>query len=114
MKIYIYVIKEFIIPRPGKTTAIRRIAVRETGVFRPPGGPIEDTPETTRTSQHYCLEGFQGAMNLAPQDIERRQEILKHCFPHIYVCEEKSAILINGLSHLRICRPPPSEVVETL
>ena len=34
----------------GKTTAVRLIAVRETGVSRHHGGPIEGPPETPRTS----------------------------------------------------------------
>ena len=32
----------------GKTTAIRRVAVRETGVSRQHGGPIEGAPATPR------------------------------------------------------------------
>ena len=39
----------------GKTTAVRLIAVRETGVSRHHGGPIEGPPETPRTSEHYRL-----------------------------------------------------------
>ena len=39
-------------------TAIRRTAVRETGVSRHHGGPIEGPPETPRTSQHYHIEGI--------------------------------------------------------
>ena len=34
------------------------IAVRETGVSRHQGGPIEGPPETPRTSQHYHIEGI--------------------------------------------------------
>ena len=33
----------------GKTTAIRRTAVREASVSRHHGGPIEGPPETSRT-----------------------------------------------------------------
>ena len=39
-----------------KTTAIRLIAVQETGVSRHQGGPIEGPPEIPRTSQHYRIE----------------------------------------------------------
>ena len=47
-----------------KTTAIRRIALRETSVCRHHGGPIEGIPpETSRTTtQHYRIEGFKGAL----------------------------------------------------
>ena len=38
----------------------RLIAVRETGVSRHQGGPIEGPPETHRTSQHYRIEGIKG------------------------------------------------------
>ena len=34
------------------------LAVRETGVSRHHGGPIEGPPETPRTSQHYRIEGI--------------------------------------------------------
>ena len=44
----------------GKTSPIRLIAVRETGVSRHQGGPIEGPPETPRTSQHYRTEGGMG------------------------------------------------------
>ena len=37
---------------------IRLIAVRETGVSRHHGGPIEGPPETPRTSQDYHIEGI--------------------------------------------------------
>ena len=47
-----------------KTTAIRRAAVRETGVSRYQGGPIEGPPETSRTSQHYRIEGIKGVPDL--------------------------------------------------
>ena len=51
----------------GKTAAIRRTAVREAGVSRHHGGPIGDTPETTRTSRYYRREGFkEGVLNWAP------------------------------------------------
>ena len=39
-----------------KTTAIRRVAVRETGVSRHHGGPIEGPPETPRKSLYYRIE----------------------------------------------------------
>ena len=43
-----------------KTATDRLIAVRETGVSRHQGGPIEGPPETPRTSQHYRIEGIKG------------------------------------------------------
>ena len=52
--------------RQEKTTAIRRIAVRETGVSRPHGGPIEGPPEAPRAPQRYRVEGFKGALNYSP------------------------------------------------
>ena len=39
-----------------KTATDRLIAVRETGVSRHQGGPIEGPPETPRTSQHYPIK----------------------------------------------------------
>ena len=53
-------------PMDGKTTPIRRIAVRETGVSRHHEGLIEGPPETPQTSEHYRIEGFKGALNWAP------------------------------------------------
>ena len=37
---------------------LQTLAVRETGVSRHQGGPIEGPPETPRTSQHYHIEGL--------------------------------------------------------
>ena len=42
----------------------RRSAVRETGVSRHQGGPIEGPPETPRTSQHYRIEEVKGVPDL--------------------------------------------------
>ena len=39
-----------------KNVTDRLIAVRETGVSRHQGGPIEDPPETPRTVQCYHIE----------------------------------------------------------
>ena len=51
----------------AKITAIRRIVVRETGVSRHHGGPIESLTETSRTSQHsIVLRDFREALNWAP------------------------------------------------
>ena len=41
-------------------------AVREASVSRYNGGPIEGSPETPRTSQHYHFEGLKGALNWSP------------------------------------------------
>ena len=41
-----------------KNVTDRLTAVRETGVSRYQGGPIEGPPETPRTSQHYHIEGI--------------------------------------------------------
>ena len=38
-----------------KNVTDKLIAVREPGVSRHQGGPIEGPPETTRTSQHYRI-----------------------------------------------------------
>ena len=42
-----------------KNVTDRLIAVRETGVSRHQGGPIEGPPESPRTSQHYRILNFQ-------------------------------------------------------
>ena len=69
MYVYVYNIYTFIYiyiaPHvPGlKTAAIRRTAVRQTGVSRHYEGPVEVSPETSRTSQHYRIEGLMGAYN---------------------------------------------------
>ena len=60
--------------RSGKTTAIRYIAIRETGVSRHIGSLIEGTPETPCTSQHYNNEGFKRGHNwspIMPKDVSR-------------------------------------------
>ena len=41
-----------------KSLPDKLIAVRETGVSRHRGGPIEGPPETPRTPQHYHIEGI--------------------------------------------------------
>ena len=41
----------------GKTSAVRRIAFRETDASRHHGGTVEGTLEPT---QHYRIEGFKG------------------------------------------------------
>ena len=66
------------------------VAVRETGVSRHQGGPIEGPPETPRTSVFYNVSprhrvlglhqstdvwGFQGGPQLGPPDAERRQSL---------------------------------------
>ena len=50
----------------GKTATICRTDIRETGVSRYHGGKIKDPPETHRTSWHYCIEGFKGALRWVP------------------------------------------------
>ena len=52
--------------RYGKTTAIRLIAVRETGVSRHHGGSFEGPPETPRTSEYYRIEGFKWGPLIGP------------------------------------------------
>ena len=56
--------------RTGKATAIRRTAVRGTGVSQP---LIEGPPEAPLTSQHYGIEGFKGGFQSGPHYAERRQ-----------------------------------------
>ena len=53
-----------------KTATDRLIAVRETGVFRHQGSPIEGSPETPRTSLHYRIDGIKGVSDLAPKEME--------------------------------------------
>ena len=47
-----------------KSVTNRLIAVRETGVSRHQGGPIEGPPETPRASQYYRIEGIKGVPDL--------------------------------------------------
>ena len=42
----------------AKTKLNSLITVRETGVSWDYGGPIYDIPETSCTSEHYRIEGF--------------------------------------------------------
>ena len=58
-----------------KTVTDKLIAVRETGVSRHQGGPIEGPPETPRTSQRYRIGGFQRGPQSGPPDAERRQSL---------------------------------------
>ena len=44
----------------GKTTAIRRTAVRKTVVSRNHGGPIEGVLKPLNQLKHYCIERFKG------------------------------------------------------
>ena len=53
------------------TTAIRRIAVRETGASRHDGGPIK----APRTSQHYRIEEIKGGSQSVPHYAERHQPL---------------------------------------
>ena len=55
----------------GKTTAIRRIAVRETLICRHKGETIKGPPDILRTAQHYCIEG----LKVGPYYNERRQSL---------------------------------------
>ena len=54
------------VSQSGKTTAIRRITVRETSVSRHHGGPIGGHPETPSTSHQYRIKWFKRALNWAP------------------------------------------------
>ena len=50
----------------GKTTPIRRAAVRETGASRHQGGPTEvPLPETPRTTSQHST-ALRGALNWSP------------------------------------------------
>ena len=59
-----FIIKDFACWN-GKTTKIRRTAVRETGVSRQNRGQIGGPSETLRTSHHYVIEGTKGLINWA-------------------------------------------------
>ena len=52
--------------RTGKTTNIRRIAVREASVSRHHGGAFKAHPNTHRISEHYRIEGFNGGSLISP------------------------------------------------
>jgi len=62
--------------RLEKTTPIRRTAVRETGVRRLHGDPIEGTPETPASSQHHRNEGYKRGPSLGPSYAERRSDLI--------------------------------------
>ena len=66
----------------------RLIAVRETGVSRHQGGPIEGPPEIPRTSLYYRIEGIKGVPDL---------DKWKYSFPSVYF-----AAYLNRL-HLAMC-----------
>ena len=78
---YFYSLKQFPVLKQsnflknqtGKTTPIRRAAVRETGASRHQGGPTEvPLPETPRTTIALNrIEGFKGP-SIGPHDAERR------------------------------------------
>ena len=55
-----------------KTTTIRRIAVRETGVSRHLRGLIESTLKPLGQSQHYVMEGLKEGSQLGLHYAERR------------------------------------------
>ena len=53
---------------PGwRNAAMRRTAVRETGVSRHQGGQLGGTPETPRISRHCGIEGFKEGLNWPPE-----------------------------------------------
>ena len=45
----------------GESTAIRRVAVRETGISWHHGGPIEGLLKTLGSPEHYHIEVFKGS-----------------------------------------------------
>ena len=56
----------------GNTAAIRRVAVRETSVFRHHGVPIEDPLNETRLIlQHYRIWEFKGVFQLLGRPLSR-------------------------------------------
>ena len=59
----------------GKTTTMRRTAVRENGVCQHHVSPIEGLPEIPRTSNHYDFEGYKEGPQLTPHYAERRQSL---------------------------------------
>ena len=54
-----------------KTVTDRLIAVRETGVSRHQGDPIEGPPETPRTSQHYHIKEMEILFSQCSFQLER-------------------------------------------
>ena len=54
------------LPPLRKSVTDKFIAVRETGVSRHQGGPIEGPPEPPRTSKHYCIVFSVYASRLPP------------------------------------------------
>ena len=76
----------------GKTTAIRRAAVRETGVFWHQGEPII----TPQTSQHYCIDKLQGGGGIWCREISvsrtaYRLIAVEFLFGHVYSVSENSS-----------------------
>jgi len=53
--------RKLVFTQTGKTTAIRRIVVRETSVSRYQGGPIKCPLKPSGISYHYRIEGVKRA-----------------------------------------------------
>ena len=56
-----------------KTTAIRRVAVRDTSVSRHHEDPIKGHTKALNTSQDYHIKGFKEGSHLVPRDSKKRQ-----------------------------------------
>ena len=63
----------------------RRSAVRETGVSRHQGSPIEGPPETPRTSQYYRIEGIKG-WNFSEDDSSCRRNYIRDAWAYLMLC----------------------------
>ena len=70
----------------GKTTAIRRTAVRATGVSWHHGDPIEGKVDTTWTLQYNCIKRFKRSPQFGSHYAEKRQ-----WNPRIYFSSMKNA-----------------------
>ena len=60
--INIFTVQIVTLPDPGKTTVIRRIAVRETSYT----SNLRATLKSLGPLQHYFIEGLKEALNMAP------------------------------------------------
>ena len=55
----------------GKTKTVMRTVVRETGVYRHHGDPIESHMEPLGPSQHYRIKRFKGGHQMGSHYAER-------------------------------------------
>ena len=75
----------------GKTTAIRRIAVRETSVSRHNGGPINGL---SQNDSALMYDGLHGGSKLLPHDPERRKSLRQKHTQRILIESNRNQIVL--------------------